>query len=266
MKRFELINETSRTSDLAVLLYFEKSDTYIIEINHEADEDQLPLILSSFYRKQMFTVDPSWSKRFVESRIIPHDRQNLSSILNRYHLKEYDTCRLLELSKGRCAQDDCALLPERQSKPWLLERQNTNLNEAVLLRNGVLMIECANAQLRYISLDQLAHSTPHLQSLIQSGSLQQVDVLPGGYGISFNETHHIMKDELFRNTIDYQPDAQDLKQYYEQSVLTTHDVCTILQCSRQYVNTLVKTNRLPVLKKQDNIQLFLHSDVRRLLW
>ena len=97
--------------DLAWLLYYEREDTFHIEISEDVDEWDAPLILSSFVKRGVRALDPYWSRVWVEQRIVPRDRQNLGMILKENGLKEYDAYRLLVLSDGRCAQDECFITP-----------------------------------------------------------------------------------------------------------------------------------------------------------
>lgn len=252
MKTYEIINEYSKKKELAYILYYKKSDTYIIEINRECDENDLPLLLSEFYRKGVYTLSPEWSKRFIETRIIPRDRQNLSDILDRYNLKEYNTSKLLELSKGRCAQDECAIQLNPKCPDWLTERQKDNIREAVVLPNDVVILECENNEYLFVENKSLNN--------------KKIDIIPGGYGISINESLNIMKDDLFKDAIEYELTPEDIRLFNEETIVSTSDAAKMLNCSRQYVNALVNANKLNVYKKFDNVQIFLRSDIIKLLW
>ena len=94
-----------KSRDLAWLLYYEREDTFHIEISDNVDEWEAPLILSSFVKRGVRALDPYWSRVWVEQRIVPRDRQNLGMILKENGLKEYDVHRLLVLADGRCAQE-----------------------------------------------------------------------------------------------------------------------------------------------------------------
>ena len=67
--------------DLAYLFYYEKDKTFYIELPEGADEWETPLLLSSFVKRGETTVNPYWSKLWVQQRIIPTDRQNLGQVL-----------------------------------------------------------------------------------------------------------------------------------------------------------------------------------------
>lgn len=267
MKVYAIINEIRKSDDLACLIRYDKSDTFIIVLNKDCDESRLPLILESFFKKNIFIIDPFWSRRFVESRIIPAERQNLTAILKRYGLKEYNSTKLLELSKGRCAQDECAIVPAAELPAWLLNQQNTLIREVLPLGNETLLLEFTDDRLCTVDLKPMVQNDRRLSFLISHPErIEEVGLIPGGYGISLNGTVCIMIEELRDHLSDHRLTAEDLRLYFDATLLATGEVCDRLHCSRQYINSLVRKNRLQVFRKLENVQLFRRSDVEKLLW
>ncbi|HAL59616.1 MAG TPA: hypothetical protein DCP64_09560, partial [Sarcina sp.] len=114
----------AKDRDLGWLLYYPVSDEYHIEICDGVDEWEAPLLISSFVKRGKKSLDPGSSRLWAELRIIPPDRQNLGMILRANGLREYDPFRLLVLAEGRCAQDDCFLVPLKEgSLPAELSRR-----------------------------------------------------------------------------------------------------------------------------------------------
>ena len=101
--------------DLAYLIYYEKAKRFYIELPEDSDPWDVPIILSSFVKEGQYTVNSYWSKIWVQQRIVPSDRQNIGQILRDNGLKTYDEYELLMLSQGRCEQDDCYLVPLKQT-------------------------------------------------------------------------------------------------------------------------------------------------------
>lgn len=54
---------------------------------------------------------------------------------------------------------------------------------------------------------------------------------------------------------------EELKQFIAGNIISTGEAAELLGCSRQYVNQLVKENKLLPIKKINYITLFLKSDV-----
>lgn len=55
--------------------------------------------------------------------------------------------------------------------------------------------------------------------------------------------------------------TKDLKTYIAKEVLTTTEAVTLLGYSRQYINQLVKENKIIPIKQSGNTTLFLKSDL-----
>ena len=114
----------AKDRDLAWLLYYPAADEFHIEICDGVDEWEAPLLISSFVKRGKKSMDSDSSRLWAELRIIPPDRQNLGMILRDNGLDSYDPFRLLVLAGGRCAQDDCFLVPLREDNmPKELEKR-----------------------------------------------------------------------------------------------------------------------------------------------
>ncbi len=55
--------------------------------------------------------------------------------------------------------------------------------------------------------------------------------------------------------------SEEIKQFISENIISTGEAAEILGCSRQYINQLVKENKLIPIKKINYITLFLKSDV-----
>ncbi|MBS4869324.1 MAG: helix-turn-helix domain-containing protein [Eubacterium sp.] len=54
---------------------------------------------------------------------------------------------------------------------------------------------------------------------------------------------------------------EELKQFIADNIISTGETAELLGCSRQYINQLIKENKLIPIKKINYITLFLKSDV-----
>lgn len=54
---------------------------------------------------------------------------------------------------------------------------------------------------------------------------------------------------------------EEIKQFISENIISTGEAAEILGCTRQYINQLVKENKLIPIKKINYITLFLKSDV-----
>lgn len=103
-------------TSIAYLVYFEDERNFYIEICDNAEMNNVPMMFALFMKKSIYSLDSNWSKKWVCSRIIPTDRQNLGQILKENHMKYYDEYTLLMKSKGICSHDDFAVeeIPQKR--------------------------------------------------------------------------------------------------------------------------------------------------------
>ena len=143
MKLFAIKDEIlSSEKILGYLVYYENRKTFYIELAEDIDKWNFPPILSHFAEHGEFTINAFWSRKFVQQRIVPPDRQNISSILIDNGLKEYDEFALLKLANGHCEQDDCYLeeLPINPLPDLLVHRWQSKVLEIVPLEVPKLLI------------------------------------------------------------------------------------------------------------------------------
>ena len=95
VKIFAIKSDSTGEKVLGYLFYYQKVDEFYVELPSYADEWETPLLLSSFAKRQQYTVSQYWSRIWVQQRIVPLDRQNINSILRDNGLKTYDEFALL---------------------------------------------------------------------------------------------------------------------------------------------------------------------------
>ena len=95
---FEILNKSENKRLLGYLFYFERSGRFFTELLETLDEWSSPFIFSGHVKKGIYSIDSTWSAKFVSQRIIPSDRQNLGSLLRDNSLTKYDEFKLLLLN------------------------------------------------------------------------------------------------------------------------------------------------------------------------
>lgn len=136
MRLFALRDEANDEAGvLAHLEYYASQPAFFFEISPAADPWDLPFILHEHRKRDLLTIGMKWSLAWVNSRIVPPERQNIGEVLRVYSLEHYDEARLLELSEGRCSQDACYLKPIAKDElpAWYLERRTHRLSDACAL-------------------------------------------------------------------------------------------------------------------------------------
>ena len=132
MRAYEII-DSENDIDIGVLLYYEKEKTFLIELSAELDEWTAPLLFTGFVKQHIYTIPRDISFAWVRERVIPSGRQNINDILSHHRLKEYDEMKLLELSEGKCSQDNLYIRKIDELPPFVLDRMKQNLVDVVLL-------------------------------------------------------------------------------------------------------------------------------------
>lgn len=143
MKIFEII-DGDKEKTVGALLYFEKERTCIVELQEYLDEWSAPFLFASYVKNKVYTIPRDVSALWVRGRVIPSGRQNISDILKVHHLKEYDEMKFLEISEGRCSQDEMYIRQLDKLPEFVVERQQ-KICRSVLF--WVHIIFCAFSQM-----------------------------------------------------------------------------------------------------------------------
>ena len=267
MKICVICDESAQMREIGYLFYFEVSAVFSIELSDAVSETEVPLFFESFIRKGIRTVDPGWSQRWVSSRIVPEERQNLGSILRENHMKEYDPYRLLMLGEGRCSQDDCAIKPVSETglPEWVRQRRNRKLELVSILDDNSVLLSFRDGTLWKTDLKEYLMKDPGFHFLQRKPErFQTVKMYTGGLGLYWSEDTFLSAEKLYGNGKKLPLTGKEFLRAVRSMILDTADVCNELECSRQYVGMLVKKNELPVLKESGNNRLYARNDVERL--
>lgn len=269
MKIFAIRNEENKEIS-AYLLYYEKEKSFYIELPDNADPWETPLILSSFAKKDITTVNSYWSKIWVQQRIVPSDRQNLGQVLKENNLSEYDEFELLMLSDGRCAQDNfyLELIPENDLPDSILKRFEKKIEDIVPLQNYGLLVFFRNGVIKKCDVKKFFNKNKSLKTFLtlHKDMFQYVRIQPGGYGIYWEENMSISDTELYDKGTKIPLSSSDFKDFVEHRVINAAEAAELLDCSRQNINDLVKRDKLHPVKATDKSTLFLKSEVMKRNW
>jgi hypothetical protein len=270
MKIFAIRDEfDSAKKNLAYLLYYEMEKRFYIELPDAADPWETPLLLSSFVKRGEKTVNSYWSKLWVQQRIVPTDRQNLGQVLKDNRLKAYDEYSLLMLSMGRCAQDDCYLVPmEAEELPEEIQnRFQKRIEDVVPLENYHLLVFFRDGKVKKCSLRERFQSDRAFRVLLRNEDLfYPVQMQTGGYGVAWDTNMTISDAELYEIGQYIPLSAGDFWNFAVHRVITAAEAAEILCCSRQNIDDLAKRGKLHPIKSSAKTTLFLKSEVLKRNW
>ena len=269
MKYFEIKSDLPGDDRLyGILLYDETLDQYLVELPDDLEYCDAPLLLDSAIEKGTRTVGPYVSYLWVKERIIPEDRQNIGYILKEAGLDYYDEFKLLNISDGRCAQDDFYLkpIPVKYMPMDISGRLEKRIEDFVLLSNMRLLVFFFNGKVKLCNLNKFNDRYEWIKYLsINENYYYSIRPLIAGYGVGWEDNRQISCEELFQAGIEVSLSYDDFKMFVSQRIMSTSDVCDALECSRQNVNDLMKRDKLHPVKEMENGKLFLRAEIERRL-
>lgn len=276
MRTYKIIDEFREEMLIGFLFYHEGHRQFTLEINEELNPETAPVFFESFIRKGQLTLAPDWADRWVQQRVIPYERQNLGSILKENKMKVYDPFKLMVISEGRCAQDDLSIVPVKvfDLPDWIRERLNRRIEYVLALDPKDLIIFWRDGSVWRTDINEVLSSDRDLKG---SRTAEQVELickkpgvensvrpLAGGTGVTWGSDINIYASALYGKGEIFPVEKKLIEKLMKYYMISTAEVCSELNCSRQYVSQLVSSHELPVIKEEGRIRLYSKSDVDRI--
>ncbi|MBQ3546204.1 MAG: hypothetical protein IJA34_14660 [Lachnospiraceae bacterium] len=267
MKNYAIYDEDlRRSSPIGYLFYYEKSESFIIELCEDLDEWEAPLLFQRLVRKGIYTVSKDISLMWVKERIIPSGRQNIGSILKNHRLNKYSEMDILWLSKGRCSQDSCYIAEIKEIPQHITERMRNNVSECVAIEGNKLICLFRDDTVRLVDVEKLNAKYKDISYVLKKKELfESVKVGIGGYSVSFNETIEIPASDLRKFGEILPLTANDIYGFIRKNVVDTTTACDMLKCSRQNLFYLVKEKKLTPIIQGKKENMYLKGEIIRLM-
>ncbi len=265
MKIYE-INDKELKRNVGCLLYFEKEKSYVIELAENLDEWTAPLLFSQQVKLNRLTIYRELSRRWVQERVIPSGRQNISSILANAKLASYDEMRILEQSKGRCSQDQMYISKVDKLPDYVVQRRKHNLVDCVLSEPHSLLCFFVDGAVRKVTLDDLK-GVSGVDKLIRNASLfQSGSIAAGGYFLTFDNAVDIPAEVLYHSGILIPLSMDDFLNFSRKNLLDSTEACDLLECTRQNLSYYVSQGILSPVKKDVKGNLYRKGNVLATRW
>lgn len=267
MKICAIYNEYDRDKNpVAYLLYYEKKECFYIEICEDARFDNLPMMLALFMKDGVYSIDSYWSKNWVQSRIIPTDRQNLGQILKSNKMNYYDEYKLLMKSKGICSHDDFCIeeISLGESNKSVLNDICKKSIKDILVDEEEIIVFFNDDITRKYTIEQLTEKKEK-QKYIRK-HLGQCEVMPGGYEINWNDVLCIHVEKLRDLGEQINISFNYFKKFAKNNLVNTAEACEILGCSRQNIEDSVKRDKLKPIQESAKNKLFLRAEINERRW
>jgi hypothetical protein len=246
------------------LFYYEKSKRFYVELMPGLTEWEVPAMFYGEVKKHNYSIDSVWSMKWVRQRIIPAERQNIGAILRDNHLKEYDECKLLELSCGRCAQDDSYIvkISADDIPQVILERFLEKVQDVMPLSGGRAIIFFRDETAVEVVYSELVGENPVFGNVLANEDIMRsVRVSPGGNGIEWDEDRFIPAKQLYIKGRRVMLSYSDICNFVKTRMIDTTAAAERLMVTRQYINQLVKQDRLTPVAAGANTQVFALAEI-----
>lgn len=139
--------------------------------------------------------------------------------------------------------------------------------DVVALKNQELLVFFEDGKIKKFDVKTIMNDYPEYKLLAKDEHLfKSVKVEPGGYGISWNEDLDCSEGELYQNGIDIPLSIEAFRLFAEHNLISTKDAASILNCSKQNIEDLVKRDKLHPVRYNQRYNLFFKSEVEQRTW
>ena len=229
MKIFEIRNK----SDIYAYLFVSDNYNYCyIEINERALDQ--PIFFHMFLEKGIKTIDNEWTRKWINERVIPVNRQNIKDILKDNGMLYYDEVLMLIKVKGKSSMDD----------NYLNEIKYEKICENVLKRLEHKIIDFMYDDLKLIIFFKTNVTKIYNIDDLKINEDNKPFLSPLGNEIIFNTKIRFSYDYLYEkgNDLDFSYNA--LINYLKDNLYSSNMFSEELNVTRQNVNYLKKTRKL----------------------
>lgn len=117
-----------------------------------------------------------------------------------------------------------------------------------------------------VLLLSLCAQWPEYKALECEDLFNKLKIEPGGYGISWNEDLDCSEGELYQKGVDVSLKLEDFRAFAENSLISANEASSILKCTKQNIDDLVKRGKLHPINKDGRYNLFLKCEVESRTW
>lgn len=244
MKYF-IIKDTDKAEKpvLGCLMYDEKSKLFHIELLESITEP--PFFFSMFTQNGEYTLNSFWSERWVLERIVPPGRHNIAQILKENKMEEYDTFKMLELTRGVSPQDGCCLSKISYEKvpAEIKNRLQNKIQEILPVEDYQLMVFFESGMTKLVDMKKIKDAAVSVFTETPE-RFERVSVEAGGMAVKWNERAVVSYSELLKNGITLPMSVDNLYGFISDRTVNIAQAADELNCSRQNIEDLIRRNKI----------------------
>lgn len=250
------------------LYYFIQTDTYYIEIAKDINECEAPFIFDAFIKKNKFTIDSYWSKKWVINRVIPSERQNIGQILKEANMEYYNEYKLLVRAKGKCVQDNFYIekISNKSLPKYIKERDDFRISAVIPMEDSNVLLFLNNNMVKKVNCKPFFLNNKFEILLKDKEFFNDVKVEPGGFGINWGNNLVIVYSDLI-NKGDILPITQrEFITFIKNNIYSVKEASEQLGTTRQNINDLLKRKKITNIKRTDKSTFVLKSEILKRIW
>ncbi len=138
--------------------------------------------------------------------------------------------------------------------------------DVVPLLDVEVLVFFEDGKVKKFDVKKLFDQWPEFKALEDESLFKKIKVEAGGYGISWNEELDCSEGELYQNGVDVPLKLDDFRAFAENNLISTHEASSLLECSKQNIDDLVRRKKLHPIKKDQRYNLFLKCEVEARVW
>lgn len=268
MKIYAIIDEERPDIDaVGYLMYYERQKEFRIELPDNIDPWYIPMPFVEAYIGGTRTISSYMSRYWVQLRIVPHDRQNINSILVDNGLVEYDEHELLRIAEGRCSQDSLAIRSIQELPEELRMRRKRGVREVVTTEKGRLYVFFEDGSARKCDIEKLFSDDRRFIPVLNNRKrFDEARVQPGGYGVCWGDNIVATDFVLYDKGVPIDIEYEDFRHFAENQIINTSEASDMMCCSRQNIKDLVERGKLKPVRSFAKNLLFLKGDIEKRKW
>lgn len=226
---------------------------YYIEINDEVSPQTV--FFKLFIEKGRLVINSDWSKRYIEERAIPSNRQNIADIMKSCQMDYYNELVIFLKANGKSSMDDLYIkeIKEGELPLSIKERREKRIRDFIYDDDRLIVFFGDNKTKVFIirnsnELKYARNEKPFLSSF--------------GEEIIFNSKIRYTYDLLYKEGKEINFSYQSLRDYVINNVYKLSDVTQSLGYSRQFINAQEKRGKIKTIKSG----IYLKNDLIKNKW
>jgi len=204
--------------------------------------NEYPVFFHMFAQKGIYTLNEYWTKRWINERIIPYERQNINDILKNSNMKYYNDLLMIIKSKAKSSMDDNYLeeIKNVEKEIYIKKRKELLISDFIQIDDNNLIVFFNNGESKLFNYNEKINDIPFLYKFHNE--------------IIFNQRIRFNYLELYYKGKSIPFSYNNLINYLNNNLLNAREVMDELSISKQSVYNLNKKEDIVVIKNNNYLK------------